>query len=206
MRKKRRPKTEQIEAVMRYAYETLLHLYPDSYRAVFAREMAEVFDQATADYQPLGVLRYLAFLWTEFTGLITGAFSMWTDEYVFRTRLRLRLPFLLSLLAGAAITAFFQNDFYIHVAARRSDFTPVREAPPLTPDLMLPLILAGGTLLFISLFSLAFVWNMRIIGIRAGRLKPIWMPGRANARTARRDQTLHRNPGRQRRELQRRIR
>ncbi len=47
-----------------------------------------------------------------------------------------------------------------------------------TSDVMLPLILAGGILLFISVFSVAFVWNMRMIGNRSGRMKPIWMPGR----------------------------
>lgn len=176
---------------MRFAYETLLQLYPNSYRAVFGREMASVFAQATADYQPRGFLSYSAFLWTEFAGLIAGAFCMWTDEYMLRSRRRLRMPFLLSLLAGAAITAFFQGSFYSRINEHDSVWTPVRESPPLTPDLMLPLILAGGTLLFISLFSLAFVWNMRVIGTRAGRLKPIWMPGRIpNVRTARRE--LHR--------------
>lgn len=59
---------------MRYAYETLLRLYPDSYRVVFGPEMASVFEQATRDYRPRGFARYTGFLWNECFGLIAGAF------------------------------------------------------------------------------------------------------------------------------------
>jgi hypothetical protein len=192
---------------MRYAYETLLRLYPTCWRTAFGQEMASVFEQAAGDHQPRGFLAYAAFLRTEFSGLIAGAFVAWTDEYLLRSRRRLNAPFVISLFAGAAITAFCQGCFYARSGQHESVWGPVRDTPPLTSDLTAPLLLAGGTLLFISLFSMAFVWNMRTIGIRAGRLKPIWMPGRAaNARITRRDQALHRNSGRQRRELHRRLR
>jgi len=191
---------------MRYAYETLLRLYPDSYRAVFGQEMTAVFEEATGDYQPRGFLSYMGFLRAELFGLLSGAFAMWADEYLERSRRRLSRPFLISLLAGAAVTAFFQSGFYMGMA-HTAVIASSPETPQMTPDLMLPLVvMAGGALLFSAVFSVAFVWNMRIIGNRAGRLKPIWMPGRApNARITRRDQTLHRNSSGQRREFYRRI-
>jgi hypothetical protein len=141
---------------------------------------------------------------------------MWTDEYMERSRRRVSASFLISLLAGAAITAVFQGGFYLGMGQHRAIRASTPQTPQLTPDLMLPLVIAGGVLVFISVFSVAFVWNMRIIGNRAGRLKPIWMPapsarrrelntGAANARITRRDQTLHRNSGGQRREFYRRI-
>ena len=170
---------------MRYAYETLLRLYPDSYRMVFGQEMTLVFEQATEDYQPRGVLSYIAFLCTEFFSLIVGAFSMWIEEYMSRSRRKLSVPFLISLLAGAAITAFFQGFFYTGISHHKGVWKTATETPQTTPELMLPLIIAGGVLLFISVFSVAFVWNMRIIGNRSGRLKPIWMPGRIPRSTRR---------------------
>jgi hypothetical protein len=190
---------------MRYAYEALLRLYPSRFRLVFAEEMTSVFEQAACDCQPRGLLAYGGFLSTEFFGLLAGAFATWTDEYMERSRRRLNAPFLISLLAGAAVTAFFQSGFYMGMA-HTAVIASSPETPPVTRDLMLPLIMAGGILVFIAVFSVAFVWNMRIIGNRAGRLKPIWMPGRAaNARITRRDQALHRNSGGQQREFYRRI-
>jgi hypothetical protein len=196
---------------MRYAYETLLRLYPSGYRLVFAQEMTSVFEQAAGDCQPRGLLAYTGFLLTEFIGLLAGAFSMWANGYLERSRRRVSASFLISLLAGAAITLFFQSFFYMGMIHHKAASAPSRETPQTTPDLMLPLIMAGGVLLFISVFSVAFVWNMRIIGNRAGRLKPIWMPApsprrpelnrRTNARITRRDQTLHRDSGGQRREF-----
>jgi hypothetical protein len=191
---------------MRYAYEALLRLYPSRFRLVFAEEMTSVFEQAADDCQPRGFLAYTGFLLTEFIGLLAGAFATWTDEYMLRSCRRISVQFLISLLAGAAVTAFFQSGFYMGMA-HTAVIASSPETPPMTPDLMLPLVvMAGGALLFIAVFSVAFVWNMRIIGNRAGRLKPIWMPGgAANARITRRDQTLHRNSGGQRREFYRRI-
>jgi hypothetical protein len=191
---------------MRYAYEALLRLYPSGFRFAFAQEMTSVFEQAADDYQPRGFLAYGRFLLTEFFGLLAGAFAMWTDEYMERSRRRVRARFLISLLAGAALTVFFQGGLYTHMGDHKFVRVVARDTPQTMQDLMLPLVMAGGVLLFIGVFSVAFVWNMRIIGNRTGRLKPIWMPGsNANARTTRRDQTLHRNSRGQRREFYRRI-
>jgi hypothetical protein len=192
---------------MRYAYETLLRLYPSRFRLVFAEEMTSVFEQAACDCQPRGFMAYAGFLSTEFCGLLAGAFATWTDEYLERSRRRVSARFLISLLAGAAITLFFQSFFYIHIGEHRSVGAQAPETPHTMQDLMLPLMMAGGVLLFIGVFSVAFVWNMRIIGNRTGRLKPIWMPGRtANARITRRNQTLHRDSGGQRRDFHSRSR
>jgi hypothetical protein len=187
---------------MKYAYEALLRLYPSRFRLVFAEEMTSVFEQVAGDCQPRGFLAYAGFLSTEFFGLLAGAFAIWTDEYMERTRRRVSARFLISLLAGAAITLFCQSFFYIHVGEHRSVSAQARETPQSMQDLMVPLIMAGGVLLFIGVFCVAFVWNMRIVGNRTRRLKPIWMPGSiSNARITRRDQTLHRNSGGQRREF-----
>ena len=164
---------------MRYAYETLLRLYPNSYRAIFGKEMTSVFELATGDYRRHGLATYARFLCTELLGLLTGAFAMWTDEYISRSRRRPCTPFLISLLAGAAITVVFQGGFYLGMGQHKTTHAPAPQTPQTTPDLLLPLVIAGGVLVFISVFSAAFVWNMRIIGNRTGRLKPIWMPGTA---------------------------
>ena len=184
---------------MRSAYEMLLLLYPPPFRAMFGREMALVFEQASGACRSRGLLAFAGFLCAEFAGLVAGAFSTWTDEYMLRSRRRLSIPFLVSLAAGAAFAALTQGCFVFHIGRHEFIRQEVAEAPVVVPDRVAVMLLAGGSLLFVSLFSMAFVWNMRIVGIRAGRLKPIWMPGRAtHARTAKRVKTLHRNSGRQR--------
>lgn len=192
---------------MRHAFQTFLLLYPAHYRNLFGREMVSVFERAAGDFQSRGLPAWCTFLCVEFAGLIAGAFSAWTDEYMQRSRRRPTASFVISIAGGAAITAIFQSFVYGGLARRSAiSMRQMPDSPPVPHDYMLPLVLAGGTLLFISVFSIAFVWNMRIIGTRAGRLKPIWMPGRNNARIARRDETLHRNAGRQRHPLHRQIR
>jgi hypothetical protein len=182
---------------MRNAYEALLRLYPDSWRVVFGPEMASVFEQASGEYQPRGSLAYAAFLRTEFSGLIAGAFSAWTNEYMVRSRRRLNAPFVVSLLAGSLITAFCQGCLYTGREGVGRGF-PLQIRVPETPQssltLAVPLILAIGCLLLISVLSAAFVLNMRVIGNRAGRLKPIWMPGRAATRITRRGRTPYWKP------------
>ncbi len=80
---------------MRHAYEALLRLYPTPYREIFGQEMASVFQQASEDYQPRGFFACLAFLWSEFSGLIAGGFFAWTDEYMSRSRRRLSASFVI---------------------------------------------------------------------------------------------------------------
>jgi hypothetical protein len=183
---------------MIYVYEILLRLYPLSYRQVFGNEMASVFKQSASDNRSRGALAYVLFLCTEYGGLIAGAFSLWGEEYMkrgIRFR-RLTLSTLFSAAAGLVITAFFQAVVYLGMA---HNFTP-RIAPPDSqppiPAFALPMLIVGATLLFIGLFSIAFVWNMRIVGNRSGRMKPIWMPGRdAHIRTLRRNHLLPRHSG-----------
>jgi hypothetical protein len=123
-----------------------------------------------------------------------------------RARRKLLVSYWASILVGTAITAFFQGVFYTQMTKLHSYRPAYPNVAEPAADFYLPMVIAGGTLLLIGVFSIAFVWNMRIIGNRAGRLKPIWMPGGENARIARRDQALHRNTGRGRRELHRRPR
>jgi hypothetical protein len=191
---------------MRYAYQNFLRLYPAPYRTRFGQEMADVFEEAAGDHRARGILAYWEFLIHEFAGVLAGAFAQWTGEYADLARRRMSAPFLLSIAAGTAITAFFQGSFYngigglgrIPAAPRTPDVAQPQ------PDFLIPVVLACACLLFISVFSVAFVWNMRIIGNRAGRMKPIWMPGREeHARIAKRHQTLHGNSGRQRCEFHR---
>ncbi|HVW09412.1 MAG TPA: hypothetical protein VHC90_12560 [Bryobacteraceae bacterium] len=189
---------------MRTAYAALLRLYPATWREVFGQEMTAVFEEVEADHRSRGFLDYCLFLIWELGGLLRGAFSTWGEEYMSRARRKLALDYWASILAGSAIAMFFHGMFY----SQMTRIYPYRPALPSVSesagDFVVPMLLAGGVLILISVFSIAFVWNMRIIGNRMGRLKPIWMPGGENARIARRDQALHRNTSRGRRELHRR--
>jgi hypothetical protein len=197
---------------MIYAYEALLRLYPAPFRNVFGREMAAVFSQATDEVRSRGLLHYLAFLCAEFAGLFTGAFAMWTGEGLSRAHRRFNAAFLISLIGGTALTAFTQGCFYRGIGdsmarrqALRADAAMMAMPGAHVPvDVALVIVLAGGALIFIGVMSFAFVWNMRSMAGRAGRLKPIWMPGGDNARAARCDKTLYRHSGCERRELHRR--
>lgn len=163
---------------MKYAYATLLRLYPYSYRMVFGPEMTSVFEQATEEFQPRGAFSYARFLCTEFFGLFAGAFAIWTEDYMSRSRRRLSGQFLISLVAGMAITIFLHRFFYMAMSRPPHVRANIPATHPIDSDVRLPLILAVGILVFLSVFSVAFVWNMRMIGNRSGRMKPIWMPGR----------------------------
>lgn len=168
---------------MKTAYAALLRLYPAPFREVFAREMAEVFEEVRADRRARGFFEYFLFLFSEIAGTIGGAFRMWSARLVERSRRRLVVSYWVSIAAGVAITAFFQWFFYAHVADAKILAAPDGEAPTV-PIGFVPLLIAGGVLLLLSVFSIAFVWNMRMIGNRTGRLKPIWMPA-GEARGAR---------------------
>jgi hypothetical protein len=189
---------------MRTAYAALLRLYPATWREVFGLEMTAVFIEAEADSRARGMRDYFVFLLAELGGLLRGAFFTWSEEYMERARRKLLLSYWASIAAGTAITTFFHGVFYTQMTRLHSYRPAYPHVSEPAADFYLPMIVAGGTLLLIAVFSIAFVWNMRIIGNRTGRLKPVWMPGGENARIARRDQTLHRNPRRGRRELHRR--
>jgi hypothetical protein len=161
---------------MRVAYAALLRLYPAPFREVFAREMAEVFEEVRADRRARGVFEYIAFLFSEIAGTLGGAFWMWSAGFIERSRRKLVISYWVSIAAGVAITAFFQWFFYNHVGSTTVFAGGDHDMPLTVPVAFAPLLLAGGVLLLLSVFSIAFVWNMRMIGNRAGRLKPIWMP------------------------------
>src|SRR5262249_31988363 len=144
----------------------------------------------------------------EFAGLVSGAFSAWSGDLTGRTGKRrgLTKSFAIAMVAGGALTAFFQNFFYMGLPKHLGNYRPAPGQDSQFPlEITGLVILISSCLIFISLSPAGFVLNMRIIGNRAGRLKQIWMPGRANnARVAGRDQKIPRHPGRQRRELHRR--
>lgn len=167
---------------MRSAYMALLRLYPAPWRQEFGSEMAAVFEQAQADCRARGALDYCAFLFAELTGLIAGACSAWREGYLVRPRGRLVVSYWISIAAGVAITILFQGAFYSGIGQAHLFQTQRQDLPIVTPEYFVPLLLAGGILLLISVFSIAFVWNMRIVGNRSGRLNPIWMPPAANRR------------------------
>lgn len=154
---------------MKYAYEALLRLYPESYRSVFAREMASVFEEAASDYKARGFSAYLEFIGAEFSGLVAGAFYASAGEYLARSRRRLNVTFGFCLIAGAAITAFCQGCLYIRGDGVRvhsiQTLIPAASQAPVAVEV--PFILAGVCLLFISVLSGAFSWNMRNIRNRA---------------------------------------
>lgn len=174
---------------MKLAYQILLHLYPAAHRTLFGQEMASVFDDVTADYRSRGMLHYAAFLATEFGGLIIGAFAAWSDEYMRRAAPRrwMSSGTLIPAVAGLVIAAFLEN-FFIAGIAKPHVHTVHAAAESTQWSLPLSGLLAliGLCLVFISVMAMAFVWNMRVLGNRAGRLNPIWMPGRTTARTRQR--------------------
>jgi hypothetical protein len=151
-------------------------LYPAPFREVFAREMAEVFEEVQADRRTRGIFEYFVFLFSEIAGTIGGAFRMWSEGLIERSRRKLVISYWISIVAGVSITAFFQWFFYAHVGNASILASPDHDVPSTVPVAFVPLLLAGGVLILLSVFSIAFVWNMRMIGNRAGRLKPIWMP------------------------------
>ena len=161
---------------MRSAYSALLRLYPAPYREVFGGEMAAVFDEARAERRSHGLTDYMAFLVAELAGLLTGAFSTWGAEFVERSRQKLLISYWFSIAAGVVVTTFFQGFFCRDIGRICGRCSSGAELPPVVPDNVVPLLVAGGVLVLLSVFSLAFVWNMRIIGNRAGRMNPIWMP------------------------------
>jgi hypothetical protein len=161
---------------MKIAYAALLRLYPAPFREVFAREMADVFEEVGADRRARGFFEYIAFLFSEIAGTLGGAFRMWSAGLIERSRRRLVISYWVSIAAGVAITAFFQGILYTNMTRTRFAVVGDRPLPAVVPVSFLALLIAACLLVFLGVFSIAVVWNMRMIGNRAGRLKPIWMP------------------------------
>jgi hypothetical protein len=160
---------------MRYAYEALLWFYPNSYRGVFGREMAIVFEQAERDYHSRGFLAYCAFLGTEFAGLIAEALWLRTDRCILWSQTRLRPPFVACLLAGAMLAALSDACVIAKVGnLGQRDFmrAQISDTTHTIPDGEVILWLGCSTVLLVSLLSLAFVWNLRNIRKHSGVTKP----------------------------------
>ena len=153
---------------MKYVYDVLLHLYPASRRAAFGCEMADVFGQAIGEARSRGLRVYCTFLWTEFSSLIAGAFSAWTDECALQAGKWATASFVFSIISGAVVTALFQGCIYVAQWGAIPRDRPVLSGIGHSPDeVAVTLLLASGCLLFVALFSAAFVWNMRTVRSRA---------------------------------------
>jgi hypothetical protein len=61
---------------MSSVYSRLLRLYPSSFQKQFAEEMLGVFERRARDHRANGRSMAVAFLFAEFSGLVTGAFAM----------------------------------------------------------------------------------------------------------------------------------
>lgn len=59
------------------AYRLLLRLYPYDYRALFAKEMENAFEQAAAERRQQPMPALLRFLLSEFVDLLAGATAEW---------------------------------------------------------------------------------------------------------------------------------
>lgn len=148
---------------MKRVYRTLLLLYPVPYRALYGREMANVFEDTLRDCDARGFLNRVAFLWREFSGVFAAAFALRIGESVRRER-----PFAPSLASGAAAAAFgqfllFSNcgiGKHLSIGAEIAD----TQQPP--DALQLPLLMAAVCVFLILTLCITFVWNMRNIGRR----------------------------------------
>src|SRR4051812_30739044 len=87
---------------MKRSFAALMKLYPPGYRALFADEMAAVFEEACRDHRTQGHAAYLLYLIGEFAGLVKGAvlarsLGVWQNRAV-----RLTIPFLAGTLVSIA--------------------------------------------------------------------------------------------------------
>jgi hypothetical protein len=175
---------------MKYVYAALLRLYPSSYRAQFADEMAAVFEANRRDRLSDGSLQYAWFLMAEFAGLCRGAAVEWNVECERRWNLAGRLSTAISLLIGAVLTVAIYGPLYSRVHLR------VRAAPARVysqTEMVELLVLAGASFFLVAAFSVVSVLNARGLANRNQN-------GRTpHARAARRDEAVRRNSRRQRR-------
>jgi hypothetical protein len=143
---------------MKNAFAVLLKLYPAGYRALFADEMAEVFEETRLDRRGLGWRSYLLFLITEFAGLVHGAVMARSMGVWQSGGARAAVPF----VAGAAFSLpFLRPIFYF---ARYRPMMPSRLS---TQDEKLELmVLAVVSVVLIAAFSAAFVLNLRSVAQR----------------------------------------
>ena len=70
---------------MRQAYRAILLLYPAEYRAAFAPEMIETFQQASIDHRKRGTAAVVYFAVRESAGLLRGLFREWFEKSTARS-------------------------------------------------------------------------------------------------------------------------
>jgi len=143
---------------MKRSFAALMKLYPPGYRALFADEMAAVFEEACRDHRAQGQLAYILYLLTEFAGLIKGAvlarsLGVWQNRAV-----RLTIPF----VAGTLISVAFLPPL---LAARRF-LTVANSHLNSQDDTLKLLVLATASIIVIAGCSVAFVLNLRSIARR----------------------------------------
>lgn len=73
-------------------YGAVLRLYPSEYRAAFAGEMLDTFDQASRSVRARGPLAFARFLASESAGLIKGLFSEWIAKSASRYAYMMACP------------------------------------------------------------------------------------------------------------------
>ena len=68
---------------MTRAYEALLQIYPPEYRAMFAREMLDAFEDLFQEHSGLGASSLLLFLFKELVSMLKGASTEWIDRFTY---------------------------------------------------------------------------------------------------------------------------
>jgi hypothetical protein len=71
---------------MRKIYRAILQLYPPEYRALFAAEMTQTFDQAALYHRKRGPGAFPRFAATELTGLLSGLATEWVARWTAQGR------------------------------------------------------------------------------------------------------------------------
>ena len=66
---------------MRDAYQAILQLYPAEYRAIFAPEMLQTFQEAAIERRGRGRAAFLRFAVRELTGLLGGLSREWRAKW-----------------------------------------------------------------------------------------------------------------------------
>ena len=106
---------------MNKLYRWLLFLYPADYRAIFAEEMTNVFDEARAAAWKRGPWQSVAFCLREFTGLVWTAsyahlriHSGWAYRMKAFTRGRAAVPRLIFVFAAVVAAIEILKSFVLH--------------------------------------------------------------------------------------------
>ncbi|MCU1258007.1 MAG: ATPase [Bryobacterales bacterium] len=77
---------------LKRAYRTLLRLYPEDYKAMFAAEMWNTFEKAAEERRREEGLALVRFAFAELIGLMTGAAAEWIAKLTTDSSVRGRRP------------------------------------------------------------------------------------------------------------------